>query len=77
MALALGFKGRNVQVTWSPAVKAFVRGAYPEGAEVPPGVDVPAMTPDEVRAWETEENPTENDVEAWVSMLRRVYPDVE
>ena len=74
IALALGIRGRNNQVTWSPAVKAFIRGAYPVGDGVPAGTDVPAMEPDEIRAWETEPNPTEEQVEEWVSALLRVCP---
>lgn len=72
MAIALGYTGRGVQVTWAKPVLAFVRGAYPEGAGVPAGTDVPAMSAEEIAAWESEENPTEEQVEAWVAVLRRV-----
>jgi hypothetical protein len=74
VALALGIRGHNHQITWAPPVKAFIRGAYPVGDGVPAGTDVPAMEPDEIRAWETEPNPTEEQVEEWVSVLRRVCP---
>ena len=63
VALALGIRGHNHQITWAPAVKAFIRGAYPVGDGVPAGIDVPAMEPDEIRAWETEPNPTEEQIE--------------
>jgi len=72
MAVALGYTGRGVQVTWAKPVLAFVRGAYPVDTGVPAGTDVPAMSAEEIAAWKSEGNPTEEQVDAWVTVLRRV-----
>jgi len=75
MALQMGYQihGRANQVQWHDAIKAFIRGAFPESSGVPAGVNVPPMDPAYLAALQSEENPSDVDIARWMQVLRRVY----
>ena len=47
IGLAMGARGRGNQVSFGPAIAAFARGAFPDGAGIKAGIDVHPMDPEE------------------------------
>ena len=78
MALAIGARGRGVQVSFGPAIAAFAQGAFPDAAGIRPPIQVPSMNLEEhARYYDTgpdrESIPSHDVVQSFLAVLRRVY----
>ena len=73
LALAMGARGKGVQLSLKKAVLAFYRAGWFFDADVPKKSPCPPLDNDVIRALEEEENPSQDTVERYLEVLRHVH----
>ena len=73
LALAMGARGQGVQLKLKKPILDFYRAGWFFDIDVPKTSPCPELDPQVIRALEDEENPSQETVERYVEVLRRVY----